>query len=185
MKSQFFPNRVFNLVARSSRKQTAWDFCPVVQQLVQLFNFWHAWHVCNFLSACKPRATREIQSWVPTSLHNLEQFFTLFHTLPSHDSHLNTRLLIAKIQANLARNKTNKMIDKIQPYSTYGFFFYIYFFNFNFFFYKFLSLKLYQLNGWNVFQSFCVRYIYIIPLITCEHYSYLGFTCCKRYMCQM
>ena len=25
-------------------------------------------------------------------------------------------LLIAKIQANLARNKANKMVDKIQPY---------------------------------------------------------------------
>ena len=52
----------------------------------------------------------------PASLHNLEQFFTLSHTLPLHDSHLNTWLLIAKIQANLARNKTNKMVDKIQPY---------------------------------------------------------------------
>ena len=54
---------------------------------------------------------------VSTSLHNLEHFFTLFHLLPLHDSHLNTRLLIAKIQANLARNKANKMVDKIQPYS--------------------------------------------------------------------
>ena len=44
-------------------------------------------------------------------------FFTLSHTLPLHDSHLNTGLLIAKIQANLARNKANKMVDKIQPYS--------------------------------------------------------------------
>ena len=57
------------------------------------------------------RATREIQPRVPTSLHTLEQFFTLSHTLPLHDSHLNTRLLIAKIQANLAWNKANKMVD--------------------------------------------------------------------------
>ena len=64
----------------------------------------------------QPQATREIQSQVPISLHNLEQFFTLSHTLPLHDSHLNTGLLIAKIQANLARNKANKMVDKIQPY---------------------------------------------------------------------
>ena len=56
----------------------------------------------QFLAACKPRATHEIQSRVPTSLHNLEHFFTLFHTLPLHDSQLNTGLLIAKIQANLA-----------------------------------------------------------------------------------
>ena len=60
---------------------------------------------------------REIQSQVPVSLHNLEQFFTLSHTLPLHDSHPNTRLLIAKIQANLAWNKANKMVNKIQPYN--------------------------------------------------------------------
>ena len=39
------------------------------------------------------------------------------HTLPLHDSHLNIGLLIAKIQANLARNKANMMVDKIQPYN--------------------------------------------------------------------
>ena len=101
-------------VVSSSREQMAWpawDFFPVVQQMVWLFSFWHAWHVCNILAACKPRATREIQPWVPVSLHNLEQFFTLSHTLPLHDSHLNTGLLIAKIQANLARIKVNKMVD--------------------------------------------------------------------------
>ena len=71
----------------------------------------------QLLAACKPRATCEIQLQVPASLHNLEHFFTLSHLLPLHDSHLNTGLLITKIQANLARNKTNKMIDKIQPYN--------------------------------------------------------------------
>ena len=59
----------------------------------------------------QPRATRKIQPQVLASLHKLDQFFTLSHTLPLHDSHLNTGLLIAKIQANLARNKANKMID--------------------------------------------------------------------------
>ena len=42
-------------VASSSRKQTtwpAWDFCLVVQQLVQLFSFWHAWYMCIILVAC-------------------------------------------------------------------------------------------------------------------------------------
>ena len=72
---------------------------------------------CQLLVACKPQATREIQSRVPVSLHNLEHFFTLSHTLSLHDSPLNTGLLIAKIQANLARNKANKMVDKIQPYN--------------------------------------------------------------------
>ena len=93
-----------------------WDFCPIVQQLAQLFSFWHAWHVCNFLAAYKLWATSEIQSRVPASLHNLKHFFTLSHTLPLHDFHLNTGLLIAKVQANLAQNKTNKMVDKIHPY---------------------------------------------------------------------
>ena len=111
-------------VARSSRELTAWpawDFCPVVQQLARLFSFWDAWHVCNFLAACKPCATHEIQSRDPASLHNLEHFFTFSHTLPLHDSHLNSGLLISKIQANLARNKTNKMVDKIQPYLIFSY----------------------------------------------------------------
>ena len=102
-------------VASSSCEQMAWpawDFYPVVQQLGQLFSFWHAWHECNILAACKLRATHEIQPRVPVSLHNLEQFFTLSHTLPLHDSHLNTRLLIAKIQANLARNKPTRWLIK-------------------------------------------------------------------------
>ena len=58
-----------------------------------------------------------VQLRVFVFLHNLEHFFTLSHSLPLHDSHLNTGLLIAKIQANLARNKGNKMVDKTQPYN--------------------------------------------------------------------
>ena len=50
-------------------------------------------------------------------LNTLEHFFTLSHSLPLQESHLNTGLLITKIQANLARNKANKIVDKIQPYS--------------------------------------------------------------------
>ena len=50
-------------------------------------------------------------------LHTLKHFFTLSHSLPLQESHLNTGLLIAKIRANLARNKANKMVDKIQPYN--------------------------------------------------------------------
>ena len=49
-------------------------------------------------------------------LNTLEHFFTL-HSLPLQESHLNTELLIIEIQANLARNKANKIVDKIQPYS--------------------------------------------------------------------
>ena len=50
-------------------------------------------------------------------LHALEHFFTLSHSLPLQESHLNTGLLIAEIQENLTRNKANKMVDKIQPYN--------------------------------------------------------------------
>ena len=65
----------------------------------------------QLLAACKPQATLEIQSRVPASLHNLEHFFTLSHTLSLHDSHLNTELLIVKKQANLVQNKASKMVD--------------------------------------------------------------------------
>ena len=64
----------------------------------------------------------EFQSRVPATLHKLEHFFTLSHTLPLHDSHLNTGLLIAKLQANLAWNKANKMVDLIQPYNLKDYF---------------------------------------------------------------
>ena len=37
--------------------------------------------------------------------------FTLSHSLPLHQTHLNTGLLNAEIQANLPRNKANKMLD--------------------------------------------------------------------------
>ena len=50
-------------------------------------------------------------------LHTLEHFFTLSHSLPLHEFHLNIGLLITEIQANLAWNKVNKMVDKIQPYN--------------------------------------------------------------------
>ena len=62
------------------------------------------------------------QSWAflhTLSLITLTWFLTHYPYMISqslHDSHLNTGLLIAKIQANLTRNKANKMVDKIQPY---------------------------------------------------------------------
>ena len=129
MKSQFFPNRVFwrlDLATGLSR-----EFKPRANGLANLglLSCTATAGVTLQLLAClarvhhsgglQPQATREIQLQVPVSLHNLEQFFTLSHTLPLHDSHLNTRLLIAKIQANLAQNKNNKMVEKIQPYKLY------------------------------------------------------------------
>ena len=106
-------------VASSSRELTAWpawDFCPVVQQLAWLFSSLACFTRVPALAACQLQVTREFQLRVSASLYNLEHFFTLSHSLPLHDSHLNTWLLIAKIQVNLAWNKANKMVDKIQPY---------------------------------------------------------------------
>ena len=126
MKSQFFPNRVFwrlDLVTGLSR-----EFKPRANGLASLglLSCSATASATLQLLAClarehhsgslQPWATREIQPRVPVSFHNLEQFFTLSHILPLHDSHLNTGLLIAKIRENLVRNKANKMVDKIQPY---------------------------------------------------------------------
>ena len=119
MKSQFFPNRVFwrlDLATALSRK-----FKPRANNLASLGLLSCSATVgvtsleclprAHHSGGLQPRATCEIQPRVPISLHNLEQFFTLSHTLPLHDSHLNTGLLIAKIQVNLTRNKANKMVD--------------------------------------------------------------------------
>ena len=88
-----------------------WTFCPVMLQLAWWFSFSTCFTCVHLLAAWKQWATSEIQLWVPASLHSFKHFFTLSHTLPLHDSHLNTGLLIAKLQANLARNKANKMVD--------------------------------------------------------------------------
>ena len=106
-------------VASSNHELTAWlawDFCPVVQQLACLFNFWHAWHMCNFwrLASRELPARSNRESLLLCTILSISSHS---HTLPVHDSHLNTGLLITKIQANLARNKANKMVDKIQPYN--------------------------------------------------------------------
>ena len=101
-------------VASPSREPTEWPdwtVCSVVLQLAWRFSFSACFTHVHLLAACKSRATCEIQLRVPASLHSFEHFFTLFHTLPLHDSHLNTGLLIAKLQANLTRNKANKMVD--------------------------------------------------------------------------
>ena len=114
---RFFQNRAgwwLSLAIWLSRKfkpRTNCTFCLVVLRLAWRFNFSTCLAREQLLAACKAWATREIQSWVPATLYKLKHFFTLSHTLPLHDSHLNTRLLIDKLQANLARNKANKMVD--------------------------------------------------------------------------
>ena len=78
----------------------AWDFCPVVQQLVWLFSsfacFTHVPAFGNLPTASQPQD-------LITSLcriHTSELFFTLSHTLPLHDSHLNTGFLNDELQEN-------------------------------------------------------------------------------------
>ena len=121
-KSQFFQNRVgwqLDLATWLSREfkpranlMASLDFCPVVLQVAWLFSSPACSARVQLLAACKPRASREIQLRVPASLHSLEHFFTLSHTLPLHDSHLNTGFLSAILQANLSRNKVNTWLIK-------------------------------------------------------------------------
>ena len=128
MKSQFLPNMVIWRLGLATRLSLQFksranglaslgllSCSATVGMMLQLLACLA--HV-QLLAACKLRAIRKIQLQVPASLHNLEHFFTLSHSLPLHDSHLNTKLLIAKIQANLAWNKANKMIDKISTLQT-------------------------------------------------------------------
>ena len=126
MKSQFFPNRVvwpLGLVTGLSR-----EFKPRANGLASLgilscsaiasmtLQLPYMLHVCANFGGLLVVSHPRVQLQVSASLHNLEHFFTLSHSLPLHDSHLNTGLLIAKIQTNLTWNKANKMVDKIQPY---------------------------------------------------------------------
>ena len=122
MKNQFFPNRVvwrLGLATGLSR-----EFKPRANGLASLG-----------LLSCSATASMTLQlpcmlhtcanfgglpvaihPRVFASLHNLEHFFTLSHSLPLHDSHINIGLLIVEIQTTFARNKANKMVDKIHPY---------------------------------------------------------------------
>ena len=126
MKRQFLPNRVvwrLDLATRLNR-----EFKPRANGLASLGLLSCSATVGMTLQLARmlytyanfgglPIASHPwVQLRVSASLHNLEHFFTLSHSLPLHDSHLSTGLLIAKIQANLAWNKANKIVDKIQPY---------------------------------------------------------------------
>ena len=71
----------------------------------------------QLLAACSRESPARSSRKSLFFLHTLDHFFTLSHSLPLQESHLNTGLLIAEIQANLVRSKANKMVDKIQPYT--------------------------------------------------------------------
>ena len=65
----------------------------------------------QLLAACNRESPARSSPEFLFFLHTLEHFFTLSYLLPLQESYLNTRLLNAEIQANLARNKANKMVD--------------------------------------------------------------------------
>ena len=70
----------------------------------------------QLLAACSRESPARSSRESLFFLHTIEHFFTLSHSLSLQESHINIGLLIAEIQANLTRNKANKMVDKIQPY---------------------------------------------------------------------
>ena len=101
-------------VASLSHKLTARPDCnifPVVLQLSWPFSFWRASHMWHFGKSPVVSHSRDLVERNLLNAHTLE-FFTLSHTQPLHNSYLNTRYLIAEIQANLARNKANTWLNK-------------------------------------------------------------------------
>ena len=116
-KVRFQINRAFwwlDLVTRTIHELTAWPvwkFCPVVQQLAWPFCSPYMLHTCAILATCKSRAIMRSSRETLLECTHLS-ILTLSHTLPLHNSHLNTRYLIAKLQANLARNEANTWLNK-------------------------------------------------------------------------
>ena len=121
VKSQAFQNRAglrLGLAAWLSREfqpRGNWmASCPILScsapagMMLQLL----ACLACVFpLAACRRESPAKSSHKSLFFLHTLELIFTLSHSLPLQESHLNTGLQITKIQANLARNKANKMVD--------------------------------------------------------------------------
>ena len=113
VKSQFFPNRVvwrFDLATGLSC-----NFKPGANGLASLglsscsttanmtLQLPRMLHTCANFGGLPVTSHPRVQPRVSASLHNLEHFFTLSHSLSLHNSYLNTGLLITKIQANLAQ----------------------------------------------------------------------------------
>ena len=117
-KVRFVTNRAvwqLGLATGISRELTAWPdwkFCPMVLQLAWLFSSPECFTSVPPLATRQLWVNHEIQSQGPSWVHTLELFFTLSHTLPLHDSHLNTRFLSAILQANLSWNKANTWLIK-------------------------------------------------------------------------
>ena len=101
-------------VASSSCEITNWlnyTFCPIMLQLSWPFNFLHASHIWHSSESLVASQSRVLVARMTLNAHTLK-FFTLFHTQPLHDSHLNTRYLIVELQAHFAWNKTNTWLNK-------------------------------------------------------------------------
>ena len=113
-KSQLQPNKTFwrlELATGTSQEFESranclakLEICHVMFQLSWPFSSPCMLHTCAILAICQSWGS----SWVRTSW----AFFTLSHTLPLHNSYINTGYLIAKLQANLARNKANTWLNK-------------------------------------------------------------------------
>ena len=117
-KISFHPYRAFwrlNLTTRTSHESELWAIClarlefllystlaVVTLQLPCML------HMCATLATYQLRDPIMRLLW----LHLSWVFFTLSHTQPLHKSHLNKKYLITKLQANLARNKTNTWLNK-------------------------------------------------------------------------
>ena len=82
-------------------------FCSVVIYLSWHFNFLHAPHVWHFWRVTTHESVARV-----LLMHTLDQIFTLSHTQPLHNSHLNIGFLIAKLQANLVWNKASAWLNK-------------------------------------------------------------------------
>ena len=111
-------------VASSNHQLTErpdYTFCPIVIWLSWPFTFLHASHVWHFWLV----TTRE--SIASSSRENALECTHLInsshsHTQSLHYSHLNTGLLIAKLQTNLLRNKANTLLNKFNLIVCYLFF---------------------------------------------------------------
>ena len=86
-------------------------FCSVVLQLSWPFSFLYTSHVWHFGQLSVASHSQILIARMLLNAHTLE-IFTLSHTRPLHDFHLNTWYLIAELQANLSRNKANTWLNK-------------------------------------------------------------------------
>ena len=120
-KSQFQLNRVFwqlKLVTWTSHEFESRANCLARLEVlscsaptVMTFSSFACFTRVPPLATCQSRASHKIQSWDSTWVHTSWVFFTLSHTLPLHNSHLNTRYLISKLQVNTWLNKFNLTIS--------------------------------------------------------------------------